>query len=210
MQISLACIIARGRADHSSIDRSVPAVDLPRLSSAARQGGNDGGRSIRWAYEVKEELVVMPAEFYVQVLKRGKCVVRASGGARVRRFFLSAIKEGLGLVGLGFGGGGQAIGFSIPSQGGGPAGQVFLLLRDVVDLNQEGFSLPLFSLEFDADIHGEFSVNWSHGRDKVLWGDDPQRLSGAPDPDGVALSRKLHVAGDHVGLRVPEDGSGIG
>ena len=47
MQISLVCIIARDRADHSSIDRSVPAVDLPRPSSAARQGGNDGGRSIR-------------------------------------------------------------------------------------------------------------------------------------------------------------------
>lgn len=78
----------------------------------------------------------MPAEFYVQVLKRGKCVVRASGGARVRSFFLAAINEGLGLVGLGFGGGGQSIGFSIPSQGGGPAGQVFLLLRDVVDFKR--------------------------------------------------------------------------
>lgn len=86
MQISLVCIIARDRADHSSIDRSVPAVDLLRPSSAARQCGNAGGRSIRWAYEVKEELVVRPAEFYVQVLKRGKCVVRASGGARVRSF----------------------------------------------------------------------------------------------------------------------------
>ena len=44
MQISLVCIIARDRADHSSNDRSVPAVDLPRPSSAARQGGNDGGK----------------------------------------------------------------------------------------------------------------------------------------------------------------------
>ena len=50
MQISLVCIIARDRADHSSIDRSVPAVDLPRLSSAARQGGRAetmAARSIR-------------------------------------------------------------------------------------------------------------------------------------------------------------------
>lgn len=46
MQISLVCSIARDRADHPSIDRSVPAVDLPRPSSAARQCGNDGGRSI--------------------------------------------------------------------------------------------------------------------------------------------------------------------
>lgn len=40
-----------------------------------------GGELI--GYEIKEELVVMPAEFYVQVLKREKRLVRASGGATI-------------------------------------------------------------------------------------------------------------------------------
>ena len=40
-----------------------------------------GGELI--GYEIKEELVVMPAEFYVQVLKREKRVVRASGGTTI-------------------------------------------------------------------------------------------------------------------------------
>lgn len=54
---------------------------LPRRELIVPCDEAAGGELI--GYEIKEELVVMPAEFYVQVLKREKRVVRASGGATI-------------------------------------------------------------------------------------------------------------------------------
>lgn len=54
---------------------------LPRREVIIPCDEASGGELI--GYEVKEELVVMPAEFYVQVLKREKRVVRASGGSTI-------------------------------------------------------------------------------------------------------------------------------
>ena len=54
---------------------------LPRREVIIPCEEGAGGELV--GYEVKEELVVMPAEFYVQVLKREKRLVRASGGATI-------------------------------------------------------------------------------------------------------------------------------
>ncbi len=54
---------------------------LPRREVIIPCEEGAGGELV--GYETKEELVVMPAEFYVQVLKREKRVVRASGGATI-------------------------------------------------------------------------------------------------------------------------------
>jgi transposase len=54
---------------------------LPRREVIIPCDEASGGELI--GYEVKEELVVLPAEFYVQVLKREKRLVRASGGATI-------------------------------------------------------------------------------------------------------------------------------
>ncbi len=54
---------------------------LPRREVIIPCEEGAGGELV--GYETKEELVVMPAEFYVQVLERKKRVVRASGGATI-------------------------------------------------------------------------------------------------------------------------------